>query len=301
MIENIKKAIKNPDKVIGRMNMRGWFDWMSDETFLKFLFRVNLGYSLDLKNPKTFNQKMQWLKLNNLHPEYSRVVDKYEVRSYIKEILGEDYLIPLLGVWDNADDIDFSKLPKQFVLKCTHNSGGVIVCRDKDQLDKKQAIDKLNRLLKKKYYMQGREYPYKSVKPRIVCEKFMDDGSGDLPKDYKFLCFNGEPQNVMLCSDRKNGHADYFFFDREWKFLPYNKVDAERPADFTLPKPTRIDEMWEIAKRLAGPYVVSRIDFYEIKGKVYFGEITLFPAGGMDRDITREVDDLWGTQIVLPK
>ncbi len=297
MLNKIKKVINQPDLVIGRMNMHGWFNWMNDKSYLKFMFKVKLGYKLDLENPQTFNEKMQWLKLNNIHPEYSKLVDKYEVREYIKNKLGEEYLIPLIGVWESPEEIDFSKLPMQFVLKCTHNSGGVIVCKDKTKFDEKAAIKKLKRLLKKEYYMLGREYPYKNVKPRIVCEKYMDDGSGGLPADYKIICFNGTPQNIMVCNNRRSGHADYYFFDRDWKFLPYNKVDINRSKDFTLPKPKCIDEMWNIAEKLAEPYIISRIDLYEINGKVYFGEITFFPSSGMDTDITKEIDILWGKSV----
>ncbi|MDD3747069.1 MAG: ATP-grasp fold amidoligase family protein [Anaerostipes sp.] len=300
MLDKIKKVVQHPEKIIGRMNMLGMFNWMDDNTYLKFLFRVNLKYRLNLKEPKTFNEKMQWLKLNNIHPEYSKVVDKYEVRNYVKELIGEQHLIPLLGVWDSPFDIDFDKLPNEFVLKCTHNSGGVIVCKNKSEFDEKKAIKQLNHLLKKKYYKQGREYPYKTVKPRVICEKFMDDGIGNLPNDYKIMCFNGKPQNIMVCSGRKNGHADYYFFNKEWNFLPYNKVDINLPSDFTLPKPRQLEKMWMLAEEISTQYIVSRIDFYEIKGKLYFGEITLFPASGMDKDITKETDIEWGKKIRLP-
>ncbi|MGI6501367.1 MAG: ATP-grasp fold amidoligase family protein [Anaerostipes sp.] len=300
MLDKIKKVVQHPEKIIGRMNMLGMFNWMDDNTYLKFLFRVNLKYRLNLKEPKTFNEKMQWLKLNNVHPEYSKVVDKYEVRNYVKELIGEQHLIPLLGVWDSPFDIDFDKLPNEFVLKCTHNSGGVIVCKNKSEFDEKKAIKQLNHLLKKKYYKQGREYPYKTVKPRVICEKFMDDGIGNLPNDYKIMCFNGKPQNIMVCSGRKNGHADYYFFNKEWNFLPYNKVDINLPSDFTLPKPRQLEKMWMLAEEISTQYIVSRIDFYEIKGKLYFGEITLFPASGMDKDITKETDIEWGKKIRLP-
>lgn len=287
--------------IIGRMNMYGWFNWMDDVSFLKMMFKINLGYSLDLENPQTFNQKLQWLKLNHIHPEYSTVVDKYEVREYIKKTIGDKYLIPLFGVWDSASEIDFKNLPKQFVLKCTHNSGGVIVCKDKDRLDQRATIRHFQKMLKKKYYMLSREYPYENIKPRIICEQYLDDGTDGLPNDYKIICFNGKPQNIMVCTGRKNGRANYYFFDKDWNFLPYNKIDFDKPNDFTLPKPNNIDEMWELAEILAEPYVVSRIDFYVIRGKTYFGEITLFPAGGMDHDITKEVDEMWGKKIILPK
>jgi hypothetical protein len=300
MLKKIKRAISEPTLLIGYLQRKDLFNWMTDKQYIKFSYLVAMNEKLDLSSPRTFNQKLQWLKLNNQSEEYSKVVDKYEVRDYIAAEIGQEYLIPLLGVWDKAEDIDYTTLPNEFVLKCTHNSGGVIVCRDKSGLDIEATNRKLNRLLKRRYYLYGREYPYKKVKPRIICEKYMDDGVGDLPNDYKILCFNGVPQNIMICSDRKNGHANYYFFDFEWNFLPYNKVDKDLPADFTFPKPNGLEEMYQLSEKLSKPYVVSRIDFYEINGKVYFGEITLFPASGLDRDITRETDELFGSRINLP-
>lgn len=300
MIEKIKKVIKNPELLIGRAQMKGFFNWMNDETYIKFMFRVMMKEKLDLNSPKSFNQKLQWLKLNYVHPEYSNVVDKYKVRDYIAETIGEEYLIPLLGVWDSAEEIEYDNLPNSFVLKCNHNSGGVIVCRDKEKFDKNAAKKSLSRLLRKKYYLHGREYPYKGIKPRIICEQFMDDGTGSLPSDYKILCFNGIPQNIMVCCDRKNAHANYYFFDFDWNFLPLNKVDVNLPKDFTLPKPNKLKQMRELAEILSKPYIVSRIDFYEIQGRLYFGEITLFPASGLDRDISYETDMLFGRDIILP-
>jgi len=300
MIKKIKKLITNPELIIVRAEMKGFFNWMNDETYIKFMYRVMMKEKLDLNNPKSFNQKLQWLKLNYVHPEYSNVVDKYEVREYISKTIGEEYLIPLLGVWDSAEEIEYDNLPDKFVLKCNHNSGGVIVCRDKEKFNKKNSTKLLTRLLKKNYYLHGREYPYKDIKPRVICEKFMDDGTGQLPKDYKILCFNGVPQNIMVCCDRHNGHANYYHFDFDWNFIPLNKVDINLPKDFTLPRPEKLEEMKELAEILSKPYIVSRIDFYEIQGKLYFGEITLFPSSGLDRDILHETDMLFGNDIILP-
>lgn len=300
MIEKIKKVIRNPELIVGRAQMKGLFNWMNDETYIKFMFKVMMKSKLNLNNPQSFNEKLQWLKLNHIHTEYSNVVDKYKVREYIASTIGEEYLIPLVGVWDSAEDIEYDKLPDSFVLKCNHNSGGVIVCRDKTNLDKKAATKLLMRLLKRKYYLHGREYPYKHINPKVICEQFMDDGTGALPNDYKILCFNGVPQNVMVCCGRHNNHADYYFFDFDWNFIPLNKVDVNLPKDFTLPRPEKLKEMKELAEILSKPYIVSRIDFYEIQNKLYFGEITLFPASGLDRDISYETDIMFGKKIILP-
>ena len=294
------KLIKNPSIIITRMNMKGLFNWMSDKAHISFLYLCYMHRKLDLKNPKSFNEKVQWLKLNCKNDELMNMVDKYNVREYISRQLGEEYLVPILGVWKSPNEIEFDKLPDKFVLKCTHDSGGVVICQDKKNFDTDKAKKKLTKALKRNYFYNTREYPYKNIQPRIIAEKFMDDGEGNVPNDYKILCFNGIPQNIMICTGRKNGHADYYFFDFEWNFLPYNKVDKLLPSNFSMPKPINLDKMYEFAKKLSKEYILSRIDFYEIQGHLYFGEITFFPASGYDRDITRETDLFFGKKIKLP-
>lgn len=299
MFKKFIRVIKEPYRIINHIAYKGFLDRLSDEKYIKLMFKNKLGYCPNFEQPATYNEKIQWLKLNDRKEDYINIVDKFEVREYIKNLIGDQYLVPLIGVWESVEEIPFDELPNQFVLKGTHNSGGVIVCLDKKQLDLEDTKKKLAKILKRNYYYQGREWPYKHIKPRIICEKYMGNENGRLPEDYKIICFNGEPQNIMVCTGRETGNVRYYFFDFDWNFLPYNRVDVNTPKDFTLPKPKNIDEMKHLAKILSKPYDLSRIDFYEIDGKIYFGEITLYPASGIDIDITKEIDELWGKQINL--
>jgi len=179
MLNKIKKVLKNPWYLVITFAGRGWLNFLSDKMYLKLIYRAKLGKKLDLKNPKTFNEKLQWLKLYNRKPEYTKMVDKYEVKKYVADLIGEEYVIPTLGVWEKFDDIDFDSLPNQFVLKCTHDSGGLVICKDKSKLDIASAKSKIENSLKRNYYKYGREWPYKNVKPRIIAEKFMIDCSSE--------------------------------------------------------------------------------------------------------------------------
>lgn len=273
--------------------------FLPDKTYIKLYYRLNVKRKLNLKNPKTFNEKLQWLKFNDRDPFYAVVVDKYKVREYIKETIGEKYLIPLIGDWDCFDDIDFEKLPNKFVLKCNHDSGGLVICTDKNKLDIKKAKKVINKSLKCKFYYVGREWQYRNIKPRIICEEFI--GENDIPpSDYKISCFNGKPDNIMVCYGRETGTTKFYFFDLEWNLLRYNKWGEVAPEGFTLPKPENLDEMIKIAEVLSKPYYYSRIDLYNVKGKIYFGEITLCPNSGFDGNLLKETDFLLGEKIKLP-
>ncbi len=289
MIVYLKRFIKYCSRILPD------FAYISLKYFLRF------GKFPNLKNPKTYNEKLQWLKLHDRNPEYTKMVDKYEVREYITEKIGEEYLIPLLGVWDSFDEIDFDKLPDQFVLKCTHDSGGLVICKDKSKLDIEEAKKKINKCLKTNYYWHGREWPYKNVKPRIIAEKYMVDDvmleSG--LTDYKFSCFNGDVDNVMLCLDRNSGDTKYYFFDREWNLLRYNIRGKNAPEDFTLPKPSTMDKMFEIAKVLSEGFSYLRVDLYSCSDKIYFGELTFFPQSGFDANLLKETDELFGSKVRL--
>lgn len=258
---------------------------------------------LHLKNPKTFNEKLQWLKLYDRNPDYSKMVDKYEVREYIKEKIGEEYLIPLLGIWDSFDEIDFDGLPNQFVLKCTHNSGGVVICKDKSTFDFEKAKNRMNYSLKNNYYWSGREWPYKDVKPRIIAEKYMSN-DGDVETeltDYKFSCFNGRVDNVMLCLERSTGDVKFRYFDKEWNLLRYDVQGKALPKGYTIPKPEKMDEMFELAKKLSEGIRYLRVDLYCAENKIYFGELTFFPQSGFDTDILVETDELFGSYLDLKR
>lgn len=279
---------------------RGKYDKLSDREYLEKKFYAMLGYSLDLSNPETFNEKLQWLKLYDRKPEYTVMVDKYKVREYIKEKIGEEYLIPLLGVWDKAEDIDFDKLPNQFVLKCNHNSGlGMYICKDKSKLTENQIkiIRKnLAKGLQQDYYLTGREWPYKDVPRKIIAEKYMEDETGQL-RDYKFYCFNGEPKIIMINSDREIGKtkADYFDMDFNWLDLKWGYEHVlVKPS-----KPINFEKMKELAVVLSKNIPELRVDFYEVNNKIYFGELTFFDGSGFDKIEPKEWDKKLGDWIEL--
>ncbi len=271
----------------------------SDETFLRLLFKLSMGKVLNLDNPQTFSEKLQWLKLYNRKPEYTQMVDKYEAKKYVANIIGDEYIIPTLGVWDNVDDIDFDSLPNQFVLKCTHDSGGLVICKDKSKLDVKSAKKKLARSLKHNYYYQNREWPYKNVKPRIIAEQFLVDESGYELKDYKFFCFDANPKYCQIISGRATRMC-IDFFDENWAHQPFHEPAVYPFSKNEIKKPSRFDKMLELASVLSANIPFVRIDFYNIKGEIYFGEITFFPTSGMGGFDPEEWDYTFGSWIKLP-
>lgn len=299
MFKTLKRFICHPLFLFYKLAYKQHLNWMPDKIFLSLMWRYKMGYWLDWKNPQTFNEKLQWLKLNLRNPLYSKLVDKFEVRQYIVDTIGEEYLIPLLGVWDKPEEVAFEKLPEQFVLKCTHDSGGLVFCHKKGNLDYDVAKKKLAESLRMNYFYRWREWPYKDVKPRIIAEAFMEDSaSGGLP-DYKFFCFDGKVNCVMVCIDRHLHDTKYYFFDSDWKFLKPNEEVQHLPDDFTIPKPPRIKEMFELASRLSKGLPFARIDLYSVNGKIYFGEITFFPDSGYDTTFLREADLAWGRMLDL--
>lgn len=274
---------------------------LTDSLYLKWKFKRNVGYSLNLNNPKSFNEKLQWLKLNDLHPEFTPMVDKVESKVFVANIIGNKYIIPTLAVWDNTDDIDWNALPNQFVIKVTSDSGGIVVCKDKASLDIKAAKRKLEKGWGCNYYKYNREYPYRNLIPHIIAEQYMEDEYGEL-RDYKIFCFNGEPRLLFVASDRqkKDEETKFDFFDTEWNHLPFTNG---HPNSSHLPeKPDNFEEMLEIARKLAKnintPQV--RIDLYNSKGLIYFGEITFFHWSGMKPFVPEEWDYKLGEMIRLP-
>ena len=297
MKEKLKLAIKNPYRILSRL-MYSHSAVLSDKALTKIKYRAAMGKKLNLENPQTFNEKLQWLKLYNRKPEYTRMVDKYGVREYIKEKIGEEYLIPLLGVWDKFSDIDFDKLPDKFVLKATHDSGNIVICKKKADFNIKAAEKKLNKALKTKFFYRSREWPYKNVKPRIIAEEFMiDERDGEL-RDYKFFCTNGRVDNVMVCAERESGDTKYYFFDKDWNLLKYNKRALSRP-NHGLEAPKKLAEMFEIASKLSEGLPFLRVDLYHCNGKIYFGELTFYPASGFDSNLQPETDKYFGSLIDL--
>lgn len=271
-----------------------------DSIFLRLKFKKMMGYSFDLKNPVTFNEKLQWLKLNNRNPLYTTLVDKYAVKPYIAKLIGDQHIIATLGVWKSFDEIDFEKLPNQFVLKCTHDSGSYVICRNKSKLNVAEARKKLAGALKTNYYYSGREWPYKDVPPQIIAEQYIEDRNGALV-DYKFSCFNGYVDCVMVCLDRHLNDTKFYFFDKDWNLKRLNVRGKNAPADFTIPKPPCMDEMFEMAAKLSKDIPFVRVDLFECDGKIYFGEMTFYPDSGFDANLLPETDKYFGHLIDLSK
>ncbi len=275
----------------------GFFNWLGDETYIKWRYRLIFNKRLDIENPISFNEKLQWLKLYDRNFEYTKMVDKYEAKKYVASIIGEKYIIPTIGIYDKFNDIDFEKLPKQFVIKCTHDSGGLIICKDKDKFDKNAARKKINKSLKRNYYYSGREWPYKNVKPRILIEKYMEDIKTKELRDYKFFCFNGLPKFMFLAKDRQIGQTKFNFYDLDFNLLPFTQG---HPNDLSkISKPKTFDEMLELSKKLSANIPQIRVDFYEINGKVYFGELTFYHYSGFTKFEPEEWDKKLGDLIDL--
>lgn len=284
-----KKIIQNPLLPIKIVSQDLWISLSplisSSEFFLKVYFRLMTGKKLNLKSPVSFQEKTQWLKLHMTDAFYTQLVDKYEVRKFVAERIGEKHLIPLLGVYNSFDDIDFNELPNQFVLKPTHDSGSVIICKDKKCFDYDNARRKLTKSLKRNYFYKGREYPYKNVTPRIVAEKYMKDDTfeGKQLPDYKFFCFNGKPELLFVAEDRFSVEgAKFTFLDLDWNVLNIHaKGHQGNGKPFQIPKPQSFDLMKEVVQQLCVNVPFVRIDVYLINNQVYFGEYTFFHDGGV--------------------
>ena len=274
-----------------------------DKIYLTLLFRLRMGYWMDWKNPKTFSEKLQWLKLYDRRPEYTTIVDKCAVKEYVAKIIGKEYIIPTLGVWDRPEDIDWDSLPQKFVLKTTHGGGGggVVICKDKATFDKAAAVAKLKRSLKKCIYRSLREWPYKDVDRKIIAEAFLEEASaiGDYDlKDYKFFCFNGKPGFCQVISGR-NHDMCVDFYNMEWEHQPFHE-----PKDYPFSrkkhnKPFSFEKMARLASILSNGLSFLRVDFYELGNKVYFGELTFFPTSGYGGFNPKEWDYKLGGMIKL--
>lgn len=298
--KKINKFLHNPATRFACMERLGLFDRMPDEQYLKLKYKSIFGKELNLDNPQTFNEKLQWLKLHNRKPEYTIMVDKYLAKQYIASRIGEEYVVPLLGVWDDPEDINFDALPNQFVLKCNHNSGvGMCICKDKSKLDIEKVKKELRKGLKEDYYLKFREWPYKDVPRKIIAEKYMEDAGGEL-RDYKFYCFNGVMKFVMINSDRntdKPTRADYFDRDFNWLDFTWGYSHAEVHPQ----KPEQFEKMVAIAEWLSKGLPHIRVDLYDCNGKIYFGELTFFDGSGFDKIEPLEWDYKIGDMLKLPE
>lgn len=273
-----------------------------DKLYLRTLYSLIMGKKLDLDNPRTYNEKLQWLKLYDRRPEYSIMVDKVKVKDYVGSIIGSDYIIPTIGIWDTPEEINWDLLPEQFVLKCSHDSGGLVICKDKSKLDKSVAINKLKRCLRTNYYLTQREWPYKNVPRRILAEEYIESGphQEDLP-DYKFFCFDGVVKAMFVATERqKQGEEVKFdFFDAQFNHLPIKQ--GHENAKISPQKPRNFEMMKRAAEKLSKGIPQVRVDFYETNDRVYFGEITLFHFSGMVPFRPESWDYYFGDMIQLPK
>lgn len=285
--------------------VKNFLQWLPDRLYLSFRFRCQMGYWINWKNPKTFTEKLQWLKVYNRKPEYTSMVDKYAVKEYVANIIGEEYIIPTLGVWDKPEEIDWDSLPQQFVLKTTHGGGGggVVICKNKETFNKEQAVIQLNESLRADLYREFREWPYKNVPRRIIAEKYMapckTQAPSDLP-DYKFFCYNGEPKFCQVIRDRHSKET-IDFYDMDWthqEFVGLNPV--ARNGLNPVARPIHLDEMIDICRKLAKDIPFVRVDLYVIDDKEYFGELTLYPASGLGVFTPEEWSLKLGDLLMLP-
>lgn len=303
LVTKVKKASKflsDSDYRFLVLAGRGWNGHVPAETFLKRNYRIRMGRELDLENPKTYTEKLQWLKLYDHRPEYTVMVDKYTAKQHVTDKIGQEYVIPLLGVWERAEDIDFDVLPERFVLKTTHDSGSYVVCKDKSKLDIPATRKRMAKFLKRKYYDCNREWPYKNVTPRIIAEEYMEESlSGEL-RDYKFFTFGGVPKILYIAQGRGADEptvAD--FFDMEFNHLPVT-IDHDM-APVAPERPECFEEMKRLAAILSQGTPQLRVDFYEVNGKVYFGEMTFFHCSGMEAFHPEEWDRIFGDWVILPE
>lgn len=299
---NFNKLIKfltNKDYRFIVLTNLGWKSHLPAEDFLKRMYQIQTGQPLNLDNPVMYTEKLQWLKLYDHRPEYTRMVDKYEVKRYVTEKIGQEYVVPLLGVWDCVEDIDFDNLPQQFVLKTTHDSGGIVVCKDKNLLNIPKIKKRLRYYLNRDYYSRNREWPYKDVPHRIIAESYMEDSRQGELRDYKFFTFGGEPKVLYIAQGRGRGESTVAdFFDMEFNHLSLT-IDHDM-APTPPEKPINFELMKQLATKLSEGTPQLRVDFYEVDGKVYFGEMTFFHCSGMELFHPEEWNKIFGEWLILP-
>lgn len=283
------RKLLHPLEMVTPLGCRRFLDWMPDSIYCSLVFRAEMGYKLDLKNPLTFNEKLQWLKVNDHRPEYTEYVDKLRAKQIVGQLIGFQHIVPVLGKWEKAEQIQFQDLPDKFVLKCNHDQGSVKLVSDKNELDIQETIKIFSRKLKNNQYYGTREYPYKDIKPYVFAEEFL--GSNII--DYKFYCFSGEPKFLYCGQGLTEDHSlKIDFFDLDWNLMPFYRTDYHRLGQ--IPRPEHLDEMIEIAKKLSVGVPFVRIDLFEVDGKVFFSEYTLYPASGFMPFVPEKYDRIIG-------
>ena len=269
---------------------------LSDRNYIRALYKHRFGKSINLDSPKTFNEKLNWLKLYGRNPRYTMMADKYEVKKIVADLIGEEYVVPCYGVWNTIDEIDFDKLPNQFVVKATHDSSGALVCRDKSTFDVDAAKKHYHDIMKRNWFYQLREWVYKDIKPRMIVDKFLDDHSGHELRDYKFMCFNGEPK-VMYCTNKAKDVYENFY-DMDFNILDIDHGFRRHIPEFT--KPDNFELMKELAGKLSAGIPFVRVDFFDVDNHVYFGEFTFYDWAGMKPFRDDKWEEILGSWITLP-
>ena len=296
----IQELVKNPSIIISHIISRKFFRFLPDMVFLRIKYRLLMKRKLNLRNPKAFNEKIQWLKVYDRKPEYTSLVDKYAARKFVGGLIGEEYLVPLIGVYQKFEDIDFNILPGEFVLKPNHTSGDIFLCGDKSKLNHKKLKSLTEKWIKREFFWYGREWPYKNITPLIICEKFLRDDSIGEVRDYKFLCYDGEPKCSFVCSNRgKEGDLKVDFFDVDWTRLPFERHYRRSEGD--IPKPKNYETMLKFASKLSLNIPFLRVDFYECNDHLYFGELTFYPGSGFEEFSPESYDYLLGSWLQLPE
>ena len=299
IIIKIKKILEKPQLIVIKLITSRFGKIIPDKQYLKIMYKMKCNLNLNLENPKRFNEKLQWLKLYNRNPDYTKMVDKYEVKEYISKLIGYEYIIPTLKVYNKFEEINFEELPNQFVIKTTNDSGGIVICKDKNTFDIKKAQKKITKSLKKNYFYYGREWPYKNVKPKIIIEKYMEDDKTKELQDYKIMCFNGKAKMSFTCTERFTNGLKVTFFDLQWNKLPFERHYPNSKK--IIPKPLNYQKMIELSEILAKDIPFVRVDWYEINNKLYFGELTFFPGNGYEEFTPDEWDFKLGKMLDLHK
>lgn len=302
-MQPIINYIKHPSRLLDSL-VRHFGQWLPDDEYVKLRYRFHMGKRLNLKKTKTFQEKLQWLKLYDHNTEYTKMVDKILAKKYVASIIGSEYVVPLLGIWDRPENIEWDSLPDRFVLKTNHGGGntGVVICKNKDSFDRERAILKLDNSLNQDVYHSLREWPYKDINKKVFAEQYLESvpGQDDLP-DYKFFCFNGEVKALFIATDRQNPNEDvkFDFFDADFNHLPFKQ--GHENAKVLPAKPSSFEEMKIIAKKLSKGIPHVRIDLYEVNGRPMFGEMTFYHFAGMVPFKPEEWDYKFGEWLSLPK
>ena len=273
--------------------------FLPDKPYIMLQYYKHSHRMLNLKNPTRYNEKLQWMKLYDHNPLYTSLADKYLVKSYVADAIGERYVVPLLGVWDSPDEIDFSVLPEQFVLKTNHDSKGLVICKDKSKLDLDSTREFLRVRLKHSGFTYGREWPYKNIKRKIIADQYLEDENGELP-DYKVMCFNGEPKLIQLHRGRFTDEYTQDYYDTNWVRQSFNQVGLHEAAE-PVSRPAFLEEMLEKSSVLAAGIPQVRVDWFYANGQLFFGEMTFFDASGYDEFVPDEINEFLGSLIKLPK